>query len=76
MDPLKVLAVELLWRSFAAAVLGRLVLFSSRPTSLSAPVGPSLDTVFMEIENSDRIYNIKFKIWGVKKNFIKLFILL
>lgn len=27
----------------------------------------SLNAVFMKIENSDRIYNIEFKIWGVKK---------
>lgn len=36
----------------------------------------SLNTIFTKIENSDRIYNIEFKIWGVKEeNFIKLFIL-
>lgn len=27
----------------------------------------SLSTIFKKIEISDRIYNIEFKIWGVKK---------
>lgn len=31
-----------------------------------------LDTVFTKIENSDRIYNIEFKIWGVKKENLTL----
>lgn len=30
------------------------------------------NTVFMKIENSDRIYNIEFKIWGVKKENLTL----
>jgi hypothetical protein len=39
----------------------------------SAAAGPasqhqvSPDTIFTKIEYSDRIYNIEFKIWGVKK---------
>lgn len=52
------------------------VVFDSSGTQYQHVV--SLDTIFMEIENSDRVYNIEFKIWGVKKrklNFIKLFIL-
>lgn len=49
------------------------VLFSYLPASPSPAVGRasqhavSLHAVFMKIENSDRIYNIEFKIWGVKK---------
>lgn len=32
----------------------------------------SLSTIFTKIEISDRIYNIEFKIWGVKKENLTL----
>lgn len=54
--------------------------FPEAPLTAAGPAAPltvSLDAIFTSIENSNRIYNIEFKIWGVKKkeNFIRLFIL-
>lgn len=61
------------WSSRLLTLVITHVLFSHLPASLSPAVGPapqhtgSLRAVLMKIENSDRIYNIEFKIWGVKK---------
>lgn len=58
-------------------MLVKQTLSAAAAASLS-PCRASLDTGVTKTEDSERIYNIEFKIWGVKRrkpNFIKLFIL-
>lgn len=58
------------WSSRLLTLVITHMLFSHLPASPSTAVGPapqhagSLRAVLMKIENSDRIYNIEFKIWG------------
>ena len=40
---------------------------SAAAAASSSPCRASLDTGVVKIEDSERIYNIEFKIWGVKK---------